>query len=565
MRITDGFTAGHKGRRLWPILLCCVILLTGCGRAGEQAAPTMVVVTPAPTAASAGSSGQMVTALSEQPGTSHPLLSVNREMRSLLGLVFEPLVKLDASGAPQPCLAESWVQDETGKVWTFTLRTGVTWQGTGRALEADDVIATLDLIREIGSEPLPQSQSNNIYETPLYTVTPPYGTVLSYVESWEKVDDRTVRLTFSHAFYGTLHALNFPILPKDGGYTATSAPAKPQGTGAYAVTLFENGNHMVLEVWEGWWKKAPSIAKVEAKPYRDMETALSSLMLRQLDMAQTDDVTINQYRDSGDLMTYEYATRYFEYMGFNFGTGVLQNKAVRQAIAYGINRRSIADNVYVNHAILVDSPIMPTSWLYDGKRITYSNDIERAKALLGEAGLTDSDGDGLVDQGGSAITLKLLTHNDKEHGQRQEAARLIASQLEGIGLKVEVTALPWNEYCLAMERKEFDLVLTGCYMGEVPDFTALLGTGGALNVGGYSSSTMDTLLSQMLECPESISLQNKAEEIKTITVEELPILSLYCRTHTLATGQQVLGVTGVDEEDVFAQIESWYLDMSRLN
>ena len=102
MRITDGFTAGHKGRRLWAILLCCVVFLAGCGRAGEQATPTMVVVTPAPTAASAGSSGQMVTALSEQPGTSHPLLSVNREMRSLLSLVFEPLVKLDASGAPSP-------------------------------------------------------------------------------------------------------------------------------------------------------------------------------------------------------------------------------------------------------------------------------------------------------------------------------------------------------------------------------------------------------------------------------------------------------------------------------
>ncbi|MFR1758372.1 MAG: ABC transporter substrate-binding protein, partial [Christensenellaceae bacterium] len=167
-------------------LLLLAVPLAACQGDGDQASsPVLVVATPTPKA----DLSTLHIVMPENVETLHPLRATQREVRSLLGLVYESLLTYDGEGNPTGGLAASLEPDETAKVWTVKLRTQASWQGSGRPLSADDVIFTLDLIRQIGEDGA-------------------YASVLDYLENWEKVDETTVRISCTHGFMGNQTALD---------------------------------------------------------------------------------------------------------------------------------------------------------------------------------------------------------------------------------------------------------------------------------------------------------------------------------------------------------------------
>ena len=161
-----------KAKRCLALLLGILLLtlpIAGCKGEEETSEPVLVVATPPPRE----DISKLNIVIPQTVDTLHPLLATQREVRSMLGLVFESLITYDDTGMPVGALAASLEPDEAAKVWTIKLRTQAVWQGTNRAISADDVIFTLDLIRSIGKNG-------------------PYGSVLNYISGWEKVDETTV-------------------------------------------------------------------------------------------------------------------------------------------------------------------------------------------------------------------------------------------------------------------------------------------------------------------------------------------------------------------------------------
>jgi len=478
----------------------------------------------------------------------NPLTAATREMSSIYGLIFESLIKIDDTGAPSPCLAETWSQTPDGEdslSWTFTLRSDVKWH-SGRLENAGDVIYTLKQIKALDDNS-------------------PYNYVLNYidVDKCKANTDGTVTIALKNSFYGALHALTFPIVPSDGGYDGSNAPNIPIGTGPYKVTNYVKDKTIDLVANTDWWRKQPYITKIQVQPFQDNATAISSLVLRQLDAVQTDDLTVSQYRDSGDANVYEYPTRYFEYMALNFSSSDIKDKSIRQALAYAIDRREIVSYTYVNHAIVSDTPVPPDSWLYDGKMLLYNNDVAKARSLIALAGWKDSDKDGYWDisPDGVARQLKftLLTNRDDNNTLRSDAAALIAGQLDKAGIKVDVKAVTWDDYNSKLKDKAFDLALCGCYLSPVPDFSILLSSHGALNVGGYKSTSMDSLLTGILNAKDSSELKVKTGDLQSKVIDDLPFISLYFRTHSLLTTPALKNVSGVREDSAFSSINQWFV------
>ncbi len=507
-------------------LLLLAVPLAACQGDGDQASsPVLVVATPTPKA----DLSTLHIVMPENVETLHPLRATQREVRSLLGLVYESLLTYDGEGNPTGGLAASLEPDETAKVWTVKLRTQASWQGSGRPLSADDVIFTLDLIRQIGEDGA-------------------YASVLDYLENWEKVDETTVRISCKHGFMGNQMALDFPIVPMDAGFTADSAPNPGVGTGPYTMGELQEGENLTLTANPSWWKQQPSIKTVVAHRYPDTQTASTSVMLRQLDVVQTDDVVTDQYSYAGDVNTYEYVTPYFEFLAFNMASPNVSDVRLRQAVAYSLNRKEIASDVYMNHVTLADSPFFPGNALLK-EEASLEQDAAQAQSLLAAMGWN------------SQIQLTLLTYDNKQDPLRLEAANLIARQLGEQGITVQVVAKSGDAFTQELEGGNFDLLLAGWYLGEVPDLSFALSSTGEGNVTGYASAAMDQKLAALLESGSS-GFDSALAAVKDQLAEDMPLISLYFRNHTLLTAAQVKGVGRVEEDNAFLSIDQWIVGQS---
>lgn len=515
-----------KAKRCLALLLGILLLtlpLAGCKGEEETSEPVLVVATPPPREA--------ITTLNivipQTVDTLHPLLATQREVRSMLGLVFESLITYDDTGMPVGALAASLEPDEAAKVWTIKLRTQAVWQGTNRAISADDVIFTLDLIRSIGKND-------------------PYGSVLDYISGWEKVDETTVKIVFVHGFLGNQMALDFPILPYDGGYTQKTAPNPAVGTGPYVMGKLNTGESLTLKANPKWWKKQPAITTITAHRFENAETAATSLMLRQLDAMQSDALVTEQYSYAGDVNTYQYVTPYFEFLAFNMASEKVADARFRQAIALGLDRKSIVSAVYMNHATLCDTPYFPGNAMLKADAARDS-DAEKAKLALAAMGWKKE------------TELTLLVCENREDTTRMQTADLIARQLAELGVTVKVKSKNTEEFAASLENGEYDLLLAGWYMGSVPDLSFALSSNGKGNVMNYHSDEMDRRLNAFLISGQD-GFDSTLADIKSLLAEDVPLISLFFRNHTLLTSAEVKGVGRVDEDNAFGSIDQWIVN-----
>lgn len=539
----------NKFKIMTAILLTIVIIsLLACNKDDAEdifafdptTQPTLApLITPQPEG-----SGKIVVAIPSEIESTNPFLVNSRDLRSLYNLIFEPLIKFNEIGEPIPVLAQTWQQDETGKKWTITIRDDVYWQHSGRKLDAYDIEFTLDLMKQIKDD-------SDFCES------------LGYIRYWSIEDASTIKIYSYEPFYGTLNALDFPILPYDAGYGVDSEPLYPIGTGPYQVAAWKPGTEVVLQLNPEWWQKTPSIGTIIAQPYDDNSIAISALQLNQMDVVQTDEITLIASEQSREIFTYEYTTRYYEYLMPNLRSVLLGDERIRQAIAYALDRNEIVSNVYINHAILVDTPVPPTSYLYTGKLLTYDNDVEEARRLLKLAGWKNTDDDPWLDVSPDGLeidfTLILLTNNDNENPQRYEAAHFIARQLEQVGIKVEVKAEEWDVFQNMVKESRFDLLLAGWYLNDIPDLRFMLKSDGSKNISGYTDVVMDELLQDIMNQKTREGLTASFDILQQKIIDDLPIISLYFKTHTLLTRNNILNISQITEDNAYSSIQYWTL------
>lgn len=328
------------------------------------------------------------------------------------------------------------------------------------------------------------------------------------------------------------------------------------------VTSWAPGEQIILESNPNWWQRQPVIGKIIAKPYDDNALAVSALQLNQLDVVQTDQIALLATDQGLDIFSYEYTTRYYEFLVPNLRTQLLEDKRIRQAIAHALDRDEIVSNVYINHAIPVDTPVPPTSFLYTGRLLTYNNDVEEAKNLLRLSGWKHlDDGDPWLDVSPEGFEtdfkLILLTNNDSENPHRAEAAKHIAKQLAEVGIDVEVKSEEWDDYINMVREGRFDLLLGGWYLNDIPDLRFIFESTGSQNLSGYKDAEMDEMLLGIMQHNTREGLATAFETLQQKIIDDLPIISLYFRTHTLLTKRNIENVIQVTEENAFASIQYW--------
>ena len=522
--------------------LALAVALSGCG--GEAA----VEQTPGPTAmvqedesASPGAGGALFPTMPSNVESFDPLLVNNSELMNLLSLVYEPMIKQDNTGVLSSYLAETWSTTDGGVTWTIQLRRGVSWHGSSELMTANDVLYTYQVL-----------QSSAYEESP-------YRAQLEKIASIEAVDEYTVVVTGVTPGIDVLYALDFPIVSR-------KLFSENKGTGPYEITAADSSQGIILTANNNWWKRTPYITNVVAKCVEEGATALSLLSIRQINFAPTDSVTVSSYREEGVTNIIEVYTQHVELLYLNASSWRLTDPNVKKAIAYALDRREIISKCYYNHAVAVDVPVVPDSWLYDAASKIYDTDVSMAIQLLEESGWIDYDGDGVrekkEDNGISKLKLSLLVNNTPDNLVRKDVAQLIQSQLAAVGFDVEIIEASWTdtstEYVTALSAGGFDMALAGIYLDESGDVSQLLSSGGSRNYSKYASEAMDSILNT--QASDESEYRQKSLEMQKLFVEDLPFMMLYCRTYSVVHTSDLTVSTDIRYTDLFRSIEKWYFN-----
>lgn len=341
--------------------------------------------------------------------------------------VFEGLTRIGPKGEVQPALAESWEISDDGKVYTFKLHTGVKFHD-GTDFNAEDVKFSLDRARAENSA---NAQKG----------------LFAAIENVEAVDPTTVRVTLKHPQGSFLNNMGWGDAVIVAPETADGNKEKPIGTGPFKFENWAKGSAITIVKNPDYWGEPVALEKAEFRIIPDAAAAVPAML--------SGDVQAFPNMPAGDALPQIQSDPRFEVViGSTEGETLLSinnkkepfnNLKVRQAMAHAIDKQAVIDGASSGHGTPIGSHFAPHNPAYVDLTGTYPHDVEKAKALLKEAGV----------ENGISATLKLPPPAYARLG-----GEIIASQLREIGINLEILPMEWAQWLeQVFTNKDYDLTI----------------------------------------------------------------------------------------------------------
>lgn len=521
--------------------LTCVVLFTCCGDYSQSLPSTTPPSTTTDAEEKPVQGGTLRIPMNASPTTLHPLFVRQAQTRNLFSMIFEPLISFDSDMEPTACLAESWKYIEEDNVWEFKLRSNVHWHGDNGEVSAKDAAFTVNTIL---------ADSTSTY----------YSSLSYYVESAESYGNTLVVHPKTNS-YLLVYAMNIPVIP-ESYYASKSKDTKdiPIGSGCFeaeSLTL-SNETRMTLVSFKKWWKKIPNIERVEAVGYDSTEDMANDFTSGNLDCFPTKLRTTEIYEILDGVNKQNYLSHNYLFLAFNVSKGICANSDFRKGVAYGINRTDIINNVYLSKASGAEQPLYNDSSLTSSSVTMYDYNISMAKDTLSSLNLTDSNGNGILEVNGSDVNLSLAVINDTEDPVRLETAELIKSDLEQLGIGVTVNALSEDELKKAVSTGNYDIILSGYYLSEVPIMKFAFSSSGNGNLSFYSSDKMNVALQNIDSANTFALLKSAVAEFQNTLASDLPQLGLFFEMNTFLYRDGLHTENIRRETNVYESINNWY-------
>ncbi|MBR3750926.1 MAG: peptide ABC transporter substrate-binding protein [Clostridia bacterium] len=532
----------HSVKRIIALLFI-LCFASGCYQGGSiltSPTPSHGGVNPPGQTAMPKQGGSITIAMPQEPYTTHPLFLKEVEMSNIYSMVFDPLIALDAQMLPAVSIANGWEMAESGEV-TVRLRSGVRFHDNTE-LTSSDVVFTFNKIL---------SSPTSIY----------YSLVNKYVLSVEAKDRDTVVFTPRIASYAFYYALNVPIIP-EALYSGVDNKTDiiPIGTGSFAVGTLDVGPSSEMELVRNayWWKKQPYIEKIHAVGFKDNNDAIEAFIRGELDCVPTAIYTTDIYDSYDGVSCYSYMSNYYDFLAPNLKNKALAEVNVRRAISYAIDRKSIIANIYVNHGITMEYPFASDFAFDNGDIIRYDHSLQQATALLDSAGWVMGD-DSLRHKNGHKLSFKLITIRNDDNPVRRDSAQMLARQLAPLGISITIEVLNKSELEKALQRGDFDLLLTGYYLSDSPDLSFAFHSQGSGNVMNYSDPHCNELLDTLNAARTRDEYSAAYGELQLYISQQLPQIGLMGISQTLLH-KDTLVPTGIYRDlRVYQNIDKWYL------
>lgn len=322
-------------------------------------------------------------------------------------------------------------------------------------------------------------------------------------------------------------------------------PTKVVGAGPYQVTEIETHQHVVLERKKDWWGDNVNEPHIAAYPDRlffkiidDDNNAILSLKEQELDvMTYIPAESFLELQENDRAKTnFNLSTVNgfaYRYLGMNMKSSRLNDVRVRKAIAHLVDKQVVAEELCSNLATPVNGPISPLKSYYNKNIPTINFDVDKAKALLAEAGWKDMDGDNILDKmidgQQESLSLKFLYPQGKQF--YRDLAQVLKDEASRVGIDVRLAATEWSVMLEDMKKRDFDLICLGWGQTPVPDdlkqiWHSSSDTYDGSNTVGFGSEESDRLIDEIRECIDESKRNEMYLRFQELVAEEHPYVFL---------------------------------------
>lgn len=453
----------------------------------------------------------------------------NSILETISAQIYDRLLIIDPSTQkPSANLATSWEVDETGTLYTFTLKQDVHFHNTewftpSRTLNAHDVVFSFNRILH--------------NEHPFHSVNAghyPWFNSINFsnmITSVEALNPHQVRFTLAspdNAFLSVLASTYAVILSEEYAQHLALMDDKnaidfnPIGTGAFKLEQRQANEFLRLKRHDLYWQGPATMSQIVFDISTRGTGSLAKLLRQECDVVANPISSQLPIIIENDALTlYSQTAMNVAYIAVNTQDPILQDQRVRKALSLAIDRSSLINSVYYNSGIEAKSILPPASWAYGSDNAHIRYDINYAKGLLREAGIKE----------GLELTMWIPLDNHSYNPSPKKSAEIIQNDFAKLGIDLQLVT---SDILNATELKEadIDLVLTG-WNANNSDPDSLLrpllscdAKQAGFGVANWCNEEFDALLDLAKETTQPRYRTNIYHQIQNLLSEELPIIPL---------------------------------------
>ena len=543
----DRATRGGTGHGQIALLVWLALLLFACETVADapppppvpaaSAPPPAVAPTnaPAPTAApQIVEGGTVVEGVLADAKQFNSILATDAISLRVIALLGNRLINLRPDLTPECDLCESWDISADNLKVTFRLRRGVKFHD-GRELTADDVKFTYDSILD--------PAKSSPFQSPLKNYLPGAAAI-------KALDSHTVEFTFTKP-KGDALVTDFhtpAILPKHilGNLSArdfANAPfnmQKPVYTGPFMLKEWIKGERITLMANPTYFRGKPKLDAYVLRVYPDLTSLFAPLRDGAIDIGTFDVSQLADAQKLPSIHAYAHPALKFTYLSYQLDPAksrLFQDRRVRQALLYALDRKAIVEKVLFGQGIVAATTVPPQSWAFIPDVPVYGYDPARARALLDEAGWKVG-ADGVRAREGARFSFTLLTNA----GNRIRETAIVEMQRywNQVGLDVRVQTEEWNAFLKRIgatqdSPRDYAVFVVSFILNADPNQRLLWHSASAANgynFNAYQNADLDRMLDEALATFDAARRKELYGGMQAWLAEDLPSAPLFFESVT---------------------------------
>ncbi|MDH4261687.1 MAG: peptide-binding protein [Spirochaetia bacterium] len=481
--------------------------------------------------------------LRSDPITLNPVLAEDAYSSTVISHVYETLLERDnATLEMKGLLATHWTISPNNLVFTFYLRHGVKFHDN-QPFTSKDVVFTFQKTMD---EKTPNPQKKVYFQDVLYAYAP---------------DDFTVVFVMKKPYYKSLEFLgSMEIIPehifaKLDNFVMNDYNMKtPVGTGPYILTSWKTREKVVLARNEAYWGKLPDIKKLEYKIIEEDSVALQALKKQELDLnnlnsfqwvRQTDSQKFNK-----TFNKIKYLATSYNYIGYNTRKIPFNDKRVREAMTYLVDREKIRQTIMNDLAEITTGNFWINSKQYNHDLVPRKYNPQKALELLNSAGYKENK-DGFLEKNGKTLSFELMVPSGADFYRK--FTPIFKENLSKFGIVVNIRQIQFQALIEKVNKRDFEAMMLGWSMDIENDPYQLWHSSQiekGHNFTGFTTPELDYLI-ELARLEFNTDLRNRYyHRIHEILYENQPYTFLFTSYNLVAIQKRFQNVnvykTGLD-------------------
>jgi peptide/nickel transport system substrate-binding protein len=468
-------------------------------------------------ALAAARGGTLTAALTGEPDSLDPAVSQIYTGAQVYDSIFSKLIDIDEHQKFYGVLAKSW-KHPNPQTWVFDLVSGVKFHN-GEPFTAADVKYTFERILN------PKTASG-------------YAPLYSAIKKVEVVSPTRVVFHLKAPFgpFLTNLANNGEIVNKKAITSGKNPARNPVGTGPFQFVEWVQGDHVKLKRFDGYFQKGkPSLDAITFRFLNVDQSRVDALRSGDLDWA--DAVPLQQLPVLKKDGSFHYVTSALsgipDYLAMNVRKPPFDNKALRQAIAWALDKDEIRKVAYFG-AGENGSMEVPSGSIWHTGSDPYAKgpNMDKARKLLAQAGLSSN-----------GLTIDYL--GLPQYPELLKTGEVVREQLKDLKIKMNIQQVEVSVWFDRFSKGNYQI--TSAYQERTIDpdnfYSLVLKSGASINATGYANPKLDKLIAQAAGATSLAKRKALYNQLRAIVFDDVPLIFVHYETLNYLMRKNVTGST----------------------